>query len=393
MARRARLREVVAQQRALGLDRKAGTDALHVPEAAEQPVRLLPGVDSPAGRGGRGFAGRGGDGGGWRGRGRGRFDGGRSGGGRFPGCGRFARGRGGRFANSRGGGRFGPPGGRFGPPPSAYANGGDAYAHANGAGGKRPAGDGGAAAGAHAAKRPRTGGDADAPAASVEGLAELMAYGSDSEPDDAPGAGAGAPPSSRGAAADAQPMQNGGVHNAGRGRTGGRGGSRGRGNIGADGHGPRGGRGRGPGRGGRGGRGGRSGHPKPSPARRPTLLQKLLAPDVRREHSALLQCMRFFAANAFLADPAAVRFPEDAPAAPPLREQLLGPGAHFGCCVPARAHWKEPEPGEMVSVCVTPSGAHASTFATHASFWAAALSARHIHENELVEVRSTKTTG
>lgn len=51
MARRARLREVVARQRALGLDRKAGTDALHVPEAAEQPVSLAAGA--PFAGGGR----------------------------------------------------------------------------------------------------------------------------------------------------------------------------------------------------------------------------------------------------------------------------------------------------------------------------------------------------
>ncbi|KAK9837461.1 hypothetical protein WJX81_004274 [Elliptochloris bilobata] len=254
VARRARLREVVAQQRALGLDRKAGTDALHVPEAAEQPVSLALGASHPGGGrfpGSGGGWGRGGDGG-RRGRsGRGRFDaGGRFGGGRrFAGGGRFANGRGGgRFANGRGaGGRYGPPGG-YGPPVSAP----------NGVGGKRPAGEGGDLGAPQPAKRARAG---DPPAAALEGLAELMDYGSDSEPEQASATGGGAPGQSGGPAAAN------GVQNA----------------AGASG----------------------------------------------TAEGALpgLNALRFFVANDFLADSAAVRFPEDAPPAPLLREQLLGPGA------------------------------------------------------------------
>ena len=37
-------------------------------------------------------------------------------------------------------------------------------------------------------------------------------------------------------------------------------------------------------------------------ARDPSLLEKLLATDIRAEHSRLLQCMRFFVANNFLQD-------------------------------------------------------------------------------------------
>jgi hypothetical protein len=36
--------------------------------------------------------------------------------------------------------------------------------------------------------------------------------------------------------------------------------------------------------------------------RRPTLLQKLLARDIRAEHSRLLQCFRFIVTNNFLLD-------------------------------------------------------------------------------------------
>lgn len=326
VARRARLREVVAQQRALGLDRKAGTDGLHVPEAPEQPVRLAPGADGAPGFAprGRGFSrgGRGRDGGG-RGRGRGRFEAG----GRFGaprGGGRFARGRGG--ACGPGGGRFGPPGGgRYGPPGVFGGGGGGGHA---GVGGKRPFAPDGASAEAPADKRAR--GDGDGAPAAAEGLAELMAYGSDSEPDQAPSGAGGAATMCAAAAAQpgqvAPPTAN-GVPAAGRGAPGGRAGGRGRHDGAGDGgHMGRGGRGRGRERG-RGRSRGRGRGASSLPPRRETLLQKLLAPDVRRERSALLQCLRFFAANGFLADPGAVRFPVEAPPVLPLREQLLGAGA------------------------------------------------------------------
>jgi hypothetical protein len=38
----------------------------------------------------------------------------------------------------------------------------------------------------------------------------------------------------------------------------------------------------------------------PTQQRRQTLLQKLLAPDIRKEHSRLLQCLRFLVTNNFL---------------------------------------------------------------------------------------------
>lgn len=52
--------------------------------------------------------------------------------------------------------------------------------------------------------------------------------------------------------------------------------------------------------------------------RRPTLLQKLLAPDIRAEHSRLLQCLRFLVTNNFLLDygRAPLIFPPQ-PAVPP----------------------------------------------------------------------------
>lgn len=48
--------------------------------------------------------------------------------------------------------------------------------------------------------------------------------------------------------------------------------------------------------------GGRAQPPAQQQPRRPTLLQKLLAPDIRREHSRLLQCLRFLVNNNFLLD-------------------------------------------------------------------------------------------
>lgn len=38
------------------------------------------------------------------------------------------------------------------------------------------------------------------------------------------------------------------------------------------------------------------------PPRKATLLEKLLAKDIRAEHSRLLQCMRFLVANNYLQD-------------------------------------------------------------------------------------------
>ncbi|XP_037335676.2 nuclear fragile X mental retardation-interacting protein 1 isoform X2 [Pungitius pungitius] len=57
-------------------------------------------------------------------------------------------------------------------------------------------------------------------------------------------------------------------------------------------------RGRGRGRGQRG-RGGRGGHQDPPQSRRPTLLEMLLAPDIRHERNVLLQCVRYVVRNNF----------------------------------------------------------------------------------------------
>lgn len=53
------------------------------------------------------------------------------------------------------------------------------------------------------------------------------------------------------------------------------------------------------GRRGRGGRGGRRGHQDTPQTRRPTLLEMLLAPDVRHERNVLLQCVRYVVRNNF----------------------------------------------------------------------------------------------
>ncbi len=60
----------------------------------------------------------------------------------------------------------------------------------------------------------------------------------------------------------------------------------------------------------------------------PTLLQKLLAPDIRAEHSRLLQCLRFLVTNNFLLDYgcAPLVFPPQ-PAAPASTLQGTGPTA------------------------------------------------------------------
>nr|XP_040037101.1 nuclear fragile X mental retardation-interacting protein 1 isoform X1 [Gasterosteus aculeatus aculeatus] len=55
---------------------------------------------------------------------------------------------------------------------------------------------------------------------------------------------------------------------------------------------------RGRGRGGRG-RGGRGGHQDPPQSRRPTLLEMLLASDIRHERNVLLQCVRYVVRNKF----------------------------------------------------------------------------------------------
>ncbi|KAK9523823.1 hypothetical protein VZT92_017712 [Zoarces viviparus] len=62
-------------------------------------------------------------------------------------------------------------------------------------------------------------------------------------------------------------------------------------------HTPNGGRGRG--RRGRGGRGGRGGHQDTPQKRRPTLLEMLLAQDIRHERNVLLQCVRYVVRNNF----------------------------------------------------------------------------------------------
>ena len=52
-------------------------------------------------------------------------------------------------------------------------------------------------------------------------------------------------------------------------------------------------------------------------ARDPSLLEKLLATDIRAEHSRLLQCMRFLVANNFLQDVGSkpLLYPPEAPSA------------------------------------------------------------------------------
>ena len=63
----------------------------------------------------------------------------------------------------------------------------------------------------------------------------------------------------------------------------------------------------------------RDGHMQAPRPRPPTLLQKLLAKDIHRERSHLLQAFRFIVANNFLlhADHAPVSFPAIAPPLPP----------------------------------------------------------------------------
>ncbi|CAL8463582.1 g3116 [Coccomyxa elongata] len=113
----------------------------------------------------------------------------------------------------------------------------------------------------------------------TEGLEGLMAYGSDSDPD--------ATEQRQGAHADdVTPEEHPSPQGHGRGGRG-QGRDRGRGRHGQRGRRPR--------------QGGRmqGAHQQ---QRRPTLLQKLLAPDIRAEHSRLLQCLRFLVTNNFLLD-------------------------------------------------------------------------------------------
>jgi len=68
--------------------------------------------------------------------------------------------------------------------------------------------------------------------------------------------------------------------------------------------------------------------PPPMPSRPPraSLLEKLLATEIRRDRSWLLQAARFLAANAFLQDASApLVYPETAPAAPQPLAALLPP--------------------------------------------------------------------
>ncbi|XP_016420028.1 FMR1-interacting protein NUFIP1 [Sinocyclocheilus rhinocerous] len=59
------------------------------------------------------------------------------------------------------------------------------------------------------------------------------------------------------------------------------------------------GRGRGRGRGARGGRGGKTFKPAETQRHRPTLLEMLLAPDIRHERNVVLQCVRFIVRSGF----------------------------------------------------------------------------------------------
>ena len=71
---------------------------------------------------------------------------------------------------------------------------------------------------------------------------------------------------------------------------------------------------------------------QPVVQRDPTLLEKLLAKDIRTEHSRLLQCMRFIVANNFLQDVGAkaLQFPPEPPAAAGQAPSRLHPD--ILCC-------------------------------------------------------------
>ena len=246
----------------------------------------------------------------------------------------------GRFAGGRGG-RLGRPAATL--PRARAPRYGVPAPMPNGVGGKRPPADSGGDGGSPPAKRARAG--SDGAAAGAEALAQLMDYGSDSEPARAPRAAkrqmrARPCPLTRQQAQQARPARPGARHwvrtmlrrwgtapQRGRGQgQGWRGAAAGAGGPGAVRPTALGGAARGSGAAGAGAARAGGG----------TLTSSAAPPHAAAEaagarHPAraqpLLQALRFFAANDFLRDPAAVRFPEDGPPAPSLREQLLGPGA------------------------------------------------------------------
>ena len=68
---------------------------------------------------------------------------------------------------------------------------------------------------------------------------------------------------------------------------------------------------------------------QPVALREPSLLEKLLAKDIRAEHSRLLQCMRFIVANNFLQDVGSkpLQFPAE-----PCVDTAQAPGIHALFC-------------------------------------------------------------
>ena len=68
---------------------------------------------------------------------------------------------------------------------------------------------------------------------------------------------------------------------------------------------------------------------QPAAQRKPSLLEKLLAKDIRAEHSRLLQCMRFIVANNFLQDVGSkpLQFPPG-----PSADTAHAPGTHDKSC-------------------------------------------------------------
>ena len=68
---------------------------------------------------------------------------------------------------------------------------------------------------------------------------------------------------------------------------------------------------------------------QPVAQREPSLLEKLLAKDIRAEHSRLLQCMRFIVANNFLQDVGSkpLQFPAE-----PCADTAQAPGTHAFFC-------------------------------------------------------------
>ncbi len=68
---------------------------------------------------------------------------------------------------------------------------------------------------------------------------------------------------------------------------------------------------------------------RPMALREPSLLEKLLAKDIRAEHSRLLQCMRFIVANNFLQDVGSkpLQFPAE-----PCADPAQAPGTYALFC-------------------------------------------------------------